>query len=91
MNVTFIEKELLYQQQFSKREVLADAQAIAERRIILERAAILGNLERVKSKIFFETHEGSKVIETTIWAVTNNYIIVRAGMGIPIKCITHVE
>jgi hypothetical protein len=52
---------------------------------------ILGNLYKVKSRICFETKEGSKVIETTIWSVTNNYVIIKGGQVIPVQCITAVE
>jgi predicted alternative tryptophan synthase beta-subunit len=91
MNTPIIEKELVSSQQFSKREVLSDGYAIAQRQNKLERAMQLGNLYKVKSKIFFETQEGSKVVETTIWAVTNNYIMIKGGRVIPIQCITSVE
>ncbi len=91
MHPLSIEKESVYLQPFIKREVLSDAQAISERRSKLERAVVLGNLYKVKSTICFETLEGSKVIETTIWAVTNNYLIIKGGQVIPIRCITSVE
>ncbi|MDO1449887.1 hypothetical protein Q0590_26645 [Rhodocytophaga aerolata] len=91
MNTTYLEKEMVSFQQFSKQEVLSDAQAITLRHTKLERAVLLGNLYKVKSKIYFETQQGSKVIETTLWAVTSNYIIIKGGQVIPIPCITHVE
>jgi predicted alternative tryptophan synthase beta-subunit len=91
MNTSLIEKELVCCQQFSKSEVLSDRYAIAQRRSKLERAVLLGNVHKVKCKIFFETQEGAKAIETTIWAVTDNYIIIKGGTAIPIRCISGVE
>ncbi len=91
MNTLFIDKELVSDQQFFKKEVLSDKQAISQRRQSLERAVILGNIHKVKSKIFFETKEGTKAIETTIWAVTDDYVIIKGGRVIPIQCICSVE
>jgi hypothetical protein len=91
MHPVSIEKELISLQPFINREVLSDVQAITERRNKLARAVVLGNLYKVKSRICFETQEGSKVIETTIWSVTNNYVIIKGGQVIPVRCITGVE
>lgn len=91
MTISLIEKESVSTLEFAKREVLTDKQAIAWRKSKLERALLLGNLYKVKSRIFFETNQGSKVVETTIWAVTSNYILLKGGLVIPIQCITGVE
>ncbi len=91
MNTLMIDKELVSDLQFPKSEVLLDKQAIARRHHTLERAVVLGNIHKVKSKIFFETKEGTKAIETTIWAVTDDYVIIKGGRVIPIHCICSVE
>lgn len=52
MNTSFIEKELVSYQRFSKGELLSEGNAIAQGRNKLERSVTLANVYKVKSKIF---------------------------------------
>lgn len=87
MNATFetIEKEFINSLQFPKHEVLADKDAIFQRDSELIRAQALGNLEHSKIKIFFEDNQSKKVVETTVWGVTDKRVILKQGIGIPIN------
>jgi hypothetical protein len=51
----------------------------------LDRALSLGNLEHGKIKIFFEDNISKKAIETTIWGVTDNRVILKQGLVIPVN------
>ncbi len=85
MNPTFetIEKEQITSLAFPKSDVLDDQQAIFQRDSDLNRALALGNLEHSKTKIFFEDSHSKKVVETTVWGVTDNRVILKQGIGIP--------
>lgn len=51
----------------------------------LDRALSLGNLEHLKIKIYFEDDTSKKVVETTIWGVTEERVILKQGVVIPVK------
>lgn len=80
-----IEKETIENLRFPSTEVLGDISKINERTSDLERALSLGNLEHSKIKIFFEDDLSCKVVETTVWAVTDKRVILKQGVGIPIN------
>jgi len=85
LNFEPIEKEKIEGLRFASEEVLLDAEKIAERESNLKRALTLGNLEHSKTKIYFEDTTGCKVVETTVWGVTDKRIILKHGVVIPIN------
>lgn len=87
MATTFetIEKENIHSLRFPNNDVLQDKDAIFQRNSDLNRAQSLGNLEHSKIKIFFEDNQSKKVVETTVWAVTDNQVVLKQGVGIPIN------
>ena len=87
MATTFetIEKENIHSLRFPNNDVLQDKDAIFQRNCDLNRAQSLGNLEHAKIKIFFEDNQSKKVVETTVWAVTDNQVVLKQGIGIPIN------
>ena len=58
--------------------------------IKLKVALILGNMERIKCRIVFMDSIGIKVIETTIWAVCEKNILIKAGLWVPIRRVVDV-
>jgi hypothetical protein len=61
-----IEKEVIKDLVFPGKEVLETNEAIGDRHMELRRALSLGNLEHLKTKIYFEDDSSRKVVETTI-------------------------
>lgn len=86
-----IEKEMIENLRFPATDVLTDAVKIHERTSDLERALSLGNLEHSKIKIYFEDELSCKVVETTVWAVTDKRVILKQSVGIPISRIHSVK
>lgn len=82
-----ISKESISAFKFTKTEVLETFSEIVERREKLDKATLLGNAFHNKVKIVFNTKEGIKEVETTIWASTDKNIILKGGISIPIVCI----
>lgn len=80
-----IEKEKINFLHFPKADVLEDKTDIKERISTLNRALALGNLEHSKTKIFFEDDLSKKVVETTVWGVTDDMVILKKGSSIPIN------
>lgn len=85
-----IDKEFVRDLSFPKDDVLASIEERRQRRMELDRALILGNVDHSKVNIFFSDSEGVKQVETTIWAVTEERIILKSGMVIPIRRIHKV-
>lgn len=86
MTSTFenIDKEKIESLKFPTNEVLTDQGAIKERETELNRALTLGNLEHTKIKIYFEDDLSKKIVETTVWGVTDKRVILKQGVVIPI-------
>lgn len=86
-----IEKEKIENLRFPSNEVLSDTSSIIERQSDLERALSLGNLEHSKIKIYFEDDHSRKVVETTVWGVTDSRVILKQGVVIPINRVHSVK
>ena len=54
-------------------------------------ATRLGNEFKGKTSITFETTEGPKSVETTVWSVTDGYLQLKGGTLIPVKSIIDVH
>lgn len=87
---TLIEKEEVKGLSFPHVEVLTDEKARKARQVALVEATKLGNSEKGKVKIVFEDDKGVKVVNTTIWATTEDNISLKAGVVIPIDRIHSV-
>ncbi len=88
MNYNFetIDKEKIGSLSFPNTDVLEDDKdAIKQRKEELDRALTLGNLEHLKIKIYFEDDTSKKMVDTTIWGLTEERIILKQGVVIPIN------
>lgn len=85
-----IEKEKIETLKFPHSEVLEDDSAIKERKNALERALSLGNLEHSKIQIYFEDSISKKMVETTVWALTDESVVLKQGVEIPINRIFRI-
>jgi hypothetical protein len=88
---SIIEKSIVGGLHFPHQDVLQAPEHIAQRKADAERAMILGNNYKGKVKIIFEDAEGMKQIETTIWSVTDKWVLIKTGMGIPLNRIHAVQ
>lgn len=86
-----IEKEAVSSLIFPSEEVLTKTNDIKLRTAEINRAISLGNLEHYKVKIFFEDNTSRKYVDTTIWAVTDNAILLKQNTVIPISRIIKIE
>lgn len=86
-----IEKEKIENLRFPTEEVLTDEAQINQRRLDLDRALSLGNLEHSKIRIYFEDDISCKVVETTVWGVTDKRVILKQGLVIPINRVHSVK
>jgi len=85
-----VDKEIIGNLNFPAEEVLNSPELKQKREYELERAASLGT-DKVKIKILFEDSEGLKQVETTVWAVTKDRVVLKHGATIPIKRIHEIK
>lgn len=86
-----IEKEMIESISFPTGEVLLNEQARTERESLLKKATLLGNLNKFKVKIYFVDSSGEKMVNTTVWAITEKYIVLKAGRLIPRERINRIS
>jgi hypothetical protein len=86
-------KEELGQFKFSTEDVLLnDTGARQSRAYNLLRAERLGNAFHGKVRIFFNTQDAAeRTVETTVWAATDDYVILKGGVILPVRAISRVE
>lgn len=86
-----VQKEDVTFLNFPNEEVLRSSEETAQRRLALERAVVLGNTFKGKTKIVFEDTTGIKQIETNIWGLTDKRVILIQGIVIPINRIHEIK
>jgi hypothetical protein len=88
--IILVEKEAIENFNFPEQEVLNSQEEKAERRFNAEKAMKLGNYFKDKVKIIFEDAEGMKMVETTVWGVTDRKLLLKRGITIPLNRIYEI-
>jgi hypothetical protein len=87
-----VPEDILKDTVFSKIEVHPDENRRQIRSYNLRKALKLGNLYKRKVTIHYRTLQGVVYkIETSVWAVGEQFISLKKGNTIPIHAIDHVE
>lgn len=89
--IATIEKELIGVCNFTNGRLRLSAEERKQNDKNLYRAMLLGNGYHNKVKIHFSTSEGRKVVETTVWAFTDSFVMLKGGIYIPTEAIVKVE
>jgi hypothetical protein len=90
--IPLVEKEQIPSFRFSSHDVLSDPEARKKRMWDLNRATSLGNVYRGKVEITFKTATGEqKRVDTTVWAVDDKFMTLKAACSIPITSIVGIE
>lgn len=86
-----IQKEQLSGVTFKTSKSQSTAQERSEMMRKLFHAMLLGNTYKSKVKITFNTEQGPKMVESTVWAKTDDMIVFKGGNYIPISSIYFVD
>ena len=86
-----IQKEEVGKLYFPTNDVLDDSAERMMRKVDIIQAMRLGNIERYKVKIIFEDTESTKMVNTTIWGLTEKKIVLKRGVIIPVHRIHAIE
>ena len=84
-------KESIPKLHFKNQDVLNSEFDRELRNQNLFKAMILGNTYKKKVTIVFETADGPKMVETTVWASTERDILLKNGINIPIRSILEIK
>lgn len=90
-NYQLIDKEAISSLIFPNEDVLNTDEEKREREEALKKALYLGNMEHGKTKIYFQDNLSLKVVETTVWGLTDKRVILKQGNVIPINRVHHVK
>ena len=91
MSIPVIPKEEVAKFKFVSDDVLKTEDERHERFKKLEKAMLLGNGYKTKVKITFETVEGIRKVETTVWDASEDQLLIKGDTMIPIHAILDVE
>jgi hypothetical protein len=91
IQATEVQKENISELKFVSVNDPSDPASAAQLRSDLSRAILLGNADHQKVKIIFETTEGPMFTDTTVWNLTENYIILKGNVDVPIRAIRRIE
>ncbi|MEL7003912.1 MAG: hypothetical protein AAFN93_14440 [Bacteroidota bacterium] len=87
-----IDKSLVGDIAYSRNDMIGDVVAQSIRRNNLDRALIMGNVYKRKVVIKFANRYGQRLsTEATVWAVTENHVMLKGGKIIPIRSIYEVD
>ena len=75
---------------WSKDEVLHNPDQQKSRKDQLQKAQQHNRMFYSKAKIVFESTEGIKEVSANIWEVTDNHVMLKGGINIPVKSILEV-
>lgn len=91
-SVITVPKETIGAVAFAAQDVLSDSTQVAERQSRLLRAMSLGNLYHHKVTITYQLHQQiTQRVEATVWAVTDQRVVLKGGRVIPIHAIERVD
>lgn len=86
-----VQKEVIPLCQFDKQEKLSSPLEQKDREDKIFRAMVMGNTYKKKALITFEAQDGVKQVKTTVWAMTNENVILKNGITIPQCNILNIE
>lgn len=56
-----------------------------------QKAMTLGNLHKVKCSILFNDSEGLKKVNTTIWSLLEEHIVLKGGVSLNLRYVEDIE
>lgn len=86
-----INKEEILNLRFPTKEVLGSIEEIKQRKMDARKGLLMGNSEKLKVRITFEDSQSIKQVHTTIWGLTEEHVILKRGIAIPLNCIYKVD
>lgn len=87
-----IAAELIEKEDIRRYKIIdAPESHVSELRYKLQSAVRLGNEFKSKSVITFNTTEGPKRVETTVWMLAENYLQLKNGIMVPLNSLLDID
>lgn len=87
-----MENTLILKEDINKYKLIAAAEDKSEYwKKVLSYAVRLGNEFKGKTILTFQTKDGAKTVETTVWSSTEEYLHLKGGVTIPLKSIIEMH
>jgi curved DNA-binding protein CbpA len=84
--------ELITKESIELSEIIPAVQNHTEElRNKLNSAQRLGNEFKAKADITFNTKQGPKTVNTTVWSVTEKYLQLKSGVHIPLSSLIDID
>ncbi len=83
-----IEKESIANLSFTQSKATQQADDLIDQ---INKATQLGNSQKGKVSIFFQSDQGLKRVETTIWAAGSKFICLKGAVWIPIANLVEIQ
>lgn len=83
-----IEKESIPNLSFTQSRATQQADDLIDQ---INKATQLGNSQKGKVSIFFQSDQGLKRVETTIWAAGSKFICLKGAVWIPIANLVEIQ
>jgi len=90
MSRSAISKDQIPFELLRKEDVLESIADKKKRRDQLMKAAQHNRLFYAKARIIFDTVDETKEVNANIWEVTDNHVVLKGGITIPVCCIREV-
>lgn len=91
-NIEHIAQAQLSELHFAKTDVLHDRLQQSMRSYNLQRAMQLCCIEHETVNLVFTTDQGLSVqLETLVWAVSDDFVLLQGGWFLPVKAISKIE
>lgn len=86
-----IDKEQIDMLNFPTTDVLTESSERVLRFATAEKARTLGNIEKSKVKINFHTTDGPCEVNTTIWDVDKDFIMLKGASALPLRSVYSIS
>jgi curved DNA-binding protein CbpA len=84
--------ELISKESIDLSQIIpAEENHTEELRSKLNSAQRLGNEFKAKADITFNTKQGPKTVNTTVWSVTEKYLQLKSGVHIPLNSLIDID
>jgi predicted phosphohydrolase len=90
MNAILIEKEQITDLHYPSQVSEKSKDSMSELLSKCKTALSLGNLHKVKCTIFFNDSEGLKKVNTTIWGLMDEYIVLKGGVNLNLRYVEDI-
>lgn len=87
-----MEQTMILKEEIRDYEIVPSYEGEARKwREELSYAERLGNQFKGKTTITFQTTRGSRTVQTTVWSLADDYIVLKGGITVPLNSITEVH